>query len=466
MGGDRAAVNGPQWSLSRTLSGGAIILALIGSASWLLLLALAATSARTVSDLAANTESVRMAEEAELSLLLYERTTDPVARHRLQGELRRQLSHAHEYVSTDEEAAILRAAEAAVTRHFAVPPQGGLDDAFQAIDDLARYNVDQARETEERTRRWARWLGWGAMVLATAMMGAAAVLVRWLATRAFRPFLVLAAQIREVPAGRMTPRVDVTGPSEVREVARRYNELADELERRRHAQMTFLGAVAHDLRNALSALKLAAFALQGDPGPADPVRIGHLVRRQVDRLDRMVGDLLDTARIEAGELRLDAEEVDLCTTAGQVAELFRPGAPTHDIQVALPEAPVIVTCDPMRIEQVLSNLLSNAIKYSPEGGPVRVTVGASDREARVAVSDSGIGIPLEEQDRLFQPFRRGGMDRQSAIPGVGLGLYIARRIVEAHGGRIELRSTLHVGSEFTVVLPAVRVAGALRAAPS
>jgi signal transduction histidine kinase len=145
--------------------------------------------------------------------------------------------------------------------------------------------------------------------------------------------------------------------------------------------------------------------------------------------------------------------------ARHVAELFRPGAPTHELTVEVPEGPVVVTCDPMRLEQVLGNLVSNAIKYSPEGGPVRMSVRRHEGEAQVRVEDSGMGIPAEEQARLFEPFRRGGLDRRSTIPGVGLGLYIARRIVEAHGGRITLRSEPGLGSEFTVALPAAPAGG-------
>jgi signal transduction histidine kinase len=442
-----------RWSLARTLSAGTVVLAVIGALAWVLLLVLASSSARTVRVLVANTESVRLAEEAELNLLLYERNADPVVRQRLQGELRQQLLDARRYVADGEEAAILQSAEAAVEGYFAVPPRATLDAAFDALDRLARYNVDEARQTQQRTARWARWLGGGSVALATALLGSTAVLVWWLGTRAFRPFLVLAAQIHDVPSGRLSAKVDVAGPAEVEEVARRFNEQADELEQRRQAQMTFLGAVAHDLRNALSALKLAAAALEGQAGPVDPPRIGAIVRRQVDRLDRMVGDLLDTARIEAGQLRLELKEHDLASIARQVAELFRPGAPTHAITVDVPDAPVLAVVDALRIEQVLSNLVSNAVKYSPDGGPVRVAVRGEGGEVRLSVADSGIGIPPEEQPKLFAPFRRGGMDRQSTIPGVGLGLYIARRIVEAHGGRIELESAPAVGSVFTVVLP-------------
>jgi signal transduction histidine kinase len=177
-----------------------------------------------------------------------------------------------------------------------------------------------------------------------------------------------------------------------------------------------------------------------------------LVRRQVARLDRMVGDLLDATRIEAGRFELSLEERDARELATAVVELYLAGGSSHDLRLQLPEEPVLLSCDATRVEQVLHNLVSNALKYSQAGSRVDVLVGHEGDEAVLSVVDRGIGISNEELRTLFAPFRRTGRAREKA-PGVGLGLSVARRIVEAHGGRIEVESRPGVGSTFRVRLP-------------
>jgi signal transduction histidine kinase len=179
-----------------------------------------------------------------------------------------------------------------------------------------------------------------------------------------------------------------------------------------------------------------------------------ILERQLGRLTRMVGDLLDASRIEAGELELNVEEVDLRKVAREVVELYAPTSPAHQVELEAPEQPVRVRADPLRLEQVVSNLVSNAIKYAPEGGPVKVVVGVEGDEAVLAVKDRGVGIPPEEIPDLFLPFRRRAMTRNLA-PGAGLGLSVVRRILQAHGGRIEVESVQGTGSTFRIRLPGV-----------
>jgi signal transduction histidine kinase len=177
-----------------------------------------------------------------------------------------------------------------------------------------------------------------------------------------------------------------------------------------------------------------------------------VVRRQVDRLERMVGDFLDTARIEAGQLALKLEASDAGELARSVVELFQSTSADHALRLEVASAPLELRCDPARIEQVLNNLVSNAIKYSPAGGDVLVRVEREPAHVVFSVTDRGLGIPLDEQARLFEPFRRVGASN-SAIPGVGLGLFVSRRIAEAHGGRIDVKSAPGEGSTFTLRLP-------------
>src|SRR5690606_24506433 len=142
----------------------------------------------------------------------------------------------------------------------------------------------------------------------------------------------------------------------------------------------------------------------------------------------------------AGSLALELRDVDLCELVRTVCDLFAPASEPHQIETTVPDEPVIVMADPMRLEQVLANLLSNALKYSAAGSPVGIVVALHPNEAEIAVTDRGIGISEEQLETLFEPFQPRGRAAETAAPGVGLGLSIVRRIVSAHGGRIDVES--------------------------
>ena len=145
------------------------------------------------------------------------------------------------------------------------------------------------------------------------------------------------------------------------------------------------------------------------------------------------------------------QEQDARQLVRNVVELFESSSSKHDVSLRIPETALRLRCDPLRIEQVVTNLVSNAIKYSPHGGTIDVSLRTVGQEAVIEVCDHGIGISLVDQRRLFEPFQRLDLSRE-AIPGVGLGLFIVRRIVEVHGGRIEVESTVDKGSTFRVSL--------------
>jgi signal transduction histidine kinase len=258
--------------------------------------------------------------------------------------------------------------------------------------------------------------------------------------------------MRHFGTGSRHTRAPETGPAELREMSRTFNEMASSLSRQQEDQLAFLAGVAHDLRNPLSALKMStALADRPDASPERIQKMLELVRRQVARLDRMVGDLLDSTRIEAGKLELQLEERDARELARAVVELYQAAGSGHELSLSLPESPVPLRCDGARIEQVLNNLVSNALKYSPDGTRVEVTVVQRGEEVLFSVSDQGIGISAEEQRHLFTPFQRASEARERAS-GAGLGLSVARRIVEAHGGSIEVDSQPGKGSVFSIRL--------------
>jgi PAS domain S-box-containing protein len=227
------------------------------------------------------------------------------------------------------------------------------------------------------------------------------------------------------------------------------------------AREEFLLTASHELRTPLTSVKataqlVARYLNQPEPSRRRIVTMVEQLRSEIGRLETLSLDLLDAARIQRGRFELRPEPADLVTIAGEViATLERSSYRLPDHQLVLEASePVRGVWDLQRLQQVISNLVSNALKYSPAGGTVRVGVRRDGDDALLTVADEGIGIGPAEAANLFQPFERAPIVRRS-IGGVGLGLYIARQIVEAHNGTIELTSTPGEGSIFSVRLPGV-----------
>jgi signal transduction histidine kinase len=207
------------------------------------------------------------------------------------------------------------------------------------------------------------------------------------------------------------------------------------------ARDEFLAVATHELRTPLTSLRGNAqlLAREQSRGAADAERTAELVRRVlegVDRLATLVADLLDVSRMRAGQLRVEARPIDLVALIGEVVRRHAAAAPGHTLLFAGQDDPCIVAADPGRLEQVFDNLIANALKYSPHGGTVRVGLVREQGSVHVAVEDDGIGLPPGAAERVFEPFGRGANAVERAIPGLGLGLYICRSIVERHGGRL------------------------------
>jgi PAS domain S-box-containing protein len=216
-------------------------------------------------------------------------------------------------------------------------------------------------------------------------------------------------------------------------------------------QRDFIAMITHELRNPLTALKGYAQLMQRRAA-YDPRSLAVIVR-QANLIERLVNDLRDAARLEANRLDLTPEEVDLVPLADGAVEHARALATAHELRLDLPDRPVIGWWDGDRIAQVLQNLLSNAIKYAPDGGEILLRVEDGGEEVRVSITDRGIGIAPEAIPNLFSRFYRAEGATSRAIQGLGLGLYITRALVEAHGGRIWVESALGEGSTFTFTLP-------------
>jgi signal transduction histidine kinase len=216
----------------------------------------------------------------------------------------------------------------------------------------------------------------------------------------------------------------------------------------------FFSMAVHELRTPLTVIDGQAQRAQRliTKDPARAAEALDLLREQIKRMTRLIGALLDHARVGAGALSLDVVTFDL-----GVATAITIGLHEHEeiprITFQGPSAPVRVRGDPDRFAQIVANLLDNAVKYSPPGSPIDVSLTIVGTEAELRVTDRGVGVPEEERDMLFAPFFRTTRTRD--IAGTGLGLHISRRIAEQHGGRLWLESDSRTGSVFVLALPLV-----------
>ncbi|MDX2020421.1 MAG: response regulator [Deltaproteobacteria bacterium] len=218
----------------------------------------------------------------------------------------------------------------------------------------------------------------------------------------------------------------------------------------------FLAVLAHELRNPLAPLRMGLDLLLTQQQQTPPVqRTLASMNRQLDHMVRLIDDLLDISRLSRGVLELKKEDVDLAAIVESTAETFRPIIERRRqvLEVSLP-VHATVHADATRISQVIGNLLSNSIKFTPEGGKIRVELDRTGPNAIVRVSDSGIGIPDGQQETVFQMFARVQRAEGPGQPGLGIGLALARRLVEMHGGTIDAYSAGDsFGSTFTLVFP-------------
>jgi len=219
----------------------------------------------------------------------------------------------------------------------------------------------------------------------------------------------------------------------------------------------FLATLAHELRNPLAPIRtgLELLKLLGDE-PAEREEVRATMERQTQQLVRLVDDLLDVSRITRGKLELRKSLVNLSEILRGAVAAARPfiEEARHELKVRLPDAPVLLDADPHRLSQVFSNLLNNAAKYTPPGGRIELSFERTGSEVVVKVRDNGIGIPEEKQEYIFELFSQVGRIMDSGQTGLGIGLTLAKSLVEMHGGSIEVRSDgPSTGSEFRVRLP-------------
>jgi two-component system sensor histidine kinase KdpD len=216
---------------------------------------------------------------------------------------------------------------------------------------------------------------------------------------------------------------------------------------------SLLAALSHDLRTPLTVLVGLAesLSLTRPPLSAGQTEITDAIQDEARRMSTLVGNLLDMARIESGEVKLNLEWLPLEEVVGSALHAARSMLKLHVIEVRLPQDLPLVRMDAVLIERVLVNLLENASKYTQAGSTVSLTAEVQGDRLSISVSDNGPGLPPGREEAVFQKFTRG--ERESATPGVGLGLAICRAIVESHGGKITAANRPGGGANFTLNLP-------------
>ncbi|MCY7302811.1 MAG: HAMP domain-containing histidine kinase [Thermoleophilia bacterium] len=290
-----------------------------------------------------------------------------------------------------------------------------------------------------------------AVALAVAAL-LAGLLAWWLSRKITGPVLALSTAADEIAAGNYGVRVPAgQGGDEISQLSRRFNEMAGRLGATEERERQFLMSVSHELRTPLTAIKGHVDAIRDglfDDREAERASLD-VVAAETIRLERLVGDVLDLAKLNAHRFTVHAEEVDIGAVVAQAHASFGEEARRRGLTFRLDEdtgATVIVT-DGDRVLQVLTNLLANAFRWTPDGGTISIGSSTRDDSVFIDVRDTGPGIQPDERERIFVPF----ISRDNH--GTGLGLPIGRELAVALGGRLELESTVGEGSRFRLVLP-------------
>jgi signal transduction histidine kinase len=257
----------------------------------------------------------------------------------------------------------------------------------------------------------------------------------------------------------------ITFLNDRRRKAQRRAEFAQaDAELANRAKDDFLATVSHELRTPLTAILGWAnvFKMEWN-NKALSYRALEAIERNARKQQELIDDLLDVSRITAGQLHLDARPIDLIETIDAATEAVRPAMNAKGLQMRtyMPRDPRAVMGDDRRLQQVVWNLLSNAVKFTPEGGAIEVHLEYTDSHARILVTDTGNGIDADLLPNVFERFRQGQASKRRH-GGLGLGLAIARELVELHGGTISVRNIEHSGAEFTIQLPWAGISRELR----
>jgi len=283
-----------------------------------------------------------------------------------------------------------------------------------------------------------------------------------------RPLQRITLATEKIAKGDYDQQLDITSPDEVRHLATSFNVMAQEVKASRQAQRDFVANVSHELKTPLTSIQgFSQAILDGTARDGEAQRhAAQVINDEAERMARLVNELLDLAKLDAGQIVMAQEPVDMGQLLRGCVEKLTPQAGQGGVELKLDLGALpLLSGDNDRLAQVFTNLVDNALKHTPQGG--RVTVAAREaisQPARkgekapprieVSVADTGSGIPPEDLSRIFERFYQVDKSRRRKGKGAGLGLAIAKEIVQAHGGQIKAESVVGVGTKFTVTLPA------------
>jgi histidine kinase len=292
-------------------------------------------------------------------------------------------------------------------------------------------------------------------VAAAAALISAVVVSLFITRRIVQPIQAMQVASRRIADGSYEERIQVVGEDELADLARSFNQMVQQLAQTEERRRQLIGDVAHELRTPLSSIKSVLEGLQDGVLPTEPATFLNL-QREVSRLQRLVQDLEELSKAEAGQIPLELEATKPATFIQMAVDRLDRQFEDKDVQLHMELSPhlPLVHVDIARMTQVMLNLLGNALQYTPAGGQVTVRAWANVHEVTIAVQDTGIGLPTEHLRYVFERFYRVDKSRSRAGGGSGIGLTIAHHLVDAHHGRLTAISPgPDQGSTFTVTLP-------------
>jgi signal transduction histidine kinase len=327
---------------------------------------------------------------------------------------------------------------------------------LKEVADAEDSRIAGEAQAADRWNRIAVLIGSGVSVL--VVLGSVGALLG-LYRLAIRPTIELTESIKRFGEGDREARAGTTASLELASAARTFNELADVISGQHSRMLDFLGAVTRDLRDPVGIIRTSLAQLErGRPlPPEEKIRLRvDTIGREVERLDRLIDNFLDASRIEWQRLDLQQARRDIRGVLSEVVQVYETFSSAHHVSLSAPDEPVWVRFDTERLMQVLHALMSSAIQRSPGGGDVdvKLTAGEDDTpEAIIDVVDHGLGLSPEQTSHLFEPFVEVQGPRPPSASTTWVALSVARRIVDAHGGRIEAESAVGRGTTVRVHLP-------------
>ncbi|NIN68959.1 MAG: HAMP domain-containing protein [Anaerolineae bacterium] len=284
-----------------------------------------------------------------------------------------------------------------------------------------------------------------------------------------KPLQQIATATEKIARGDYDQQLNIASPDEVRCLADSFNAMVREVKASRQAQQDFVANVSHDLKTPLTSIRGFSQALLNGTAAHEESgrRAAQIIHEEASRMVRLVDDLLDLARIEAGQIVMAQEPVPLPQLLQECADKMALRAEQSEVTIALEletDSNLIVKGDRDRLAQVIGNLLDNALKHTPPAGRISLAARSvveegtkraeeSGSHVEITISDTGAGIPPEDLSRIFERFYRGDKSRTKDGKGAGLGLAIAKEIIQTHGGHIKAESVVGLGTKFTITLP-------------